>query len=62
MTIDPNERELRAQFLGLAAVCLDVYRALEEERFVRAVPMDPIIALRHEMLRYPAWSTTSGLP
>ena len=39
MTVDPGERELLAQFLGVAVVGLDVDRALEEERFVETVQL-----------------------
>ena len=35
MTLNPNERELLAQFFGVAIVGLDVDRALEEELLVR---------------------------
>jgi hypothetical protein len=33
MTVDPRERELLAQLLGVAVVRLDADRALEEKRF-----------------------------
>ena len=39
MTIDPRERQLLAQLLGVTVVRLDVDRALEEERFVQAVEL-----------------------
>ena len=37
MTVDPRERELLAQFLGVAVVGLNVDRPLEEERLVQTV-------------------------
>jgi len=37
--IDPGERELLAQLLGVTVVRLDVNRALEEERFVETVEL-----------------------
>jgi hypothetical protein len=37
VTVDPRERELLAQFLGVAVLRLDVDRTLEEECFVEAV-------------------------
>ena len=39
VTVDPRERELLAQFLGVAVVRLDVDRALEEECFVETVQL-----------------------
>jgi hypothetical protein len=39
VTVDPSERELLAQFLGVTVVRLDVDRAFEEERFVKAVQL-----------------------
>ena len=39
MTIDPRERELFAQFLGVAVVGLDVDGAFEEECFVETVQL-----------------------
>jgi hypothetical protein len=37
VAVDPNERELLAQFLGVMVVSFDVDRALEDERLVQAV-------------------------
>jgi hypothetical protein len=34
VTVDPCERELLAQFLGMTIVRYDINRALEEERLV----------------------------
>ena len=39
MTVDPRERELLAQLLGVAVVRVDVDRAFEEERLVQAVEL-----------------------
>ena len=39
MTIDPRERELLAQLLGVTVVRLDIDRALEEECFVESVQL-----------------------
>jgi hypothetical protein len=37
VAIDPSERELLAQFLGVTVVRVDVDRTLEEERFVQTL-------------------------
>jgi len=37
MTVDPDERELLAQLLGVAVVRLDIDRALDKKRFVQTV-------------------------
>ena len=39
MTVDPRERELLAEFLGVTVVRLDINRALEEEPFVQTVEL-----------------------
>jgi hypothetical protein len=39
VTVDPGERELLSQFLGVTVVGLDVDRALEEERLVETVQL-----------------------
>ena len=39
MTVDPSERELLAQLLGVAVVRVDVDRAIEEECLVEAVKL-----------------------
>ena len=39
VTVDPGERELLAQFLGVAVVGLDVDRTFEEERLVQTVQL-----------------------
>ena len=39
MTVDPGERELLVQFLGVAVVRLDVDRALEKECLVQTVEL-----------------------
>ena len=39
MTVDPRERKLLAQFLGVAVVRFDVDRPFEEERLVQAVEL-----------------------
>jgi hypothetical protein len=39
VTLDPNERELLAQFLRVAIVRLDIDRALEEERLVETIQL-----------------------
>jgi hypothetical protein len=37
VTVDPRERELLAQLLGVTVVRLDVDRAFEEECFIQTV-------------------------
>ena len=39
VTVDPDERELLAQFLGVTVVRLDVDRAFEEKCFVQTVEL-----------------------
>jgi len=39
VTVDPRERQLLAQLLGMAVVRLDVDRALEQKRFVETVQL-----------------------
>jgi hypothetical protein len=39
VTVDPRERELLAQLLGVTVVRLDVDRAFEEERLVQTVEL-----------------------
>jgi hypothetical protein len=39
VAVDPRERELLAQLLGVAVVRLDIDRALEEERFIQTVQL-----------------------
>ncbi len=39
LTVDPSERELLAQFLGVAVVGLDVNRTLEEERLIQTIQL-----------------------
>jgi hypothetical protein len=39
VTVDPGERELFAQFLGVAVVRLEADRALEEESFVETIQL-----------------------
>jgi hypothetical protein len=39
VTVDPDERELLAQLLGMAVVRLDVDRPLEAERLVETVQL-----------------------
>jgi len=39
VTVYPGERELLAQFLGVAVVSVDVDRTLEEERLVQPVQL-----------------------
>ncbi|HQZ40969.1 MAG TPA: hypothetical protein PLH72_18225 [Vicinamibacterales bacterium] len=39
MPVHPEQRQLLAQFLGVAVVGVDVDRALEQERLIQAVQL-----------------------
>ncbi|HUQ98112.1 MAG TPA: hypothetical protein VM166_01580 [Gemmatimonadaceae bacterium] len=47
MTVDPGDRELFAQFLGVTVVGLDVDLTLEEERRRPAIPTRKRQGVRH---------------